>query len=103
MLDGFFVRALLAGIGVAIVAGPLGCFIVWRRLAYFGDTLSHAALLGVALALLLEVNVTLASSFQRQSPWRWSPCSAARRCRATPCSACWRIPRSPSASSALPS
>ena len=60
MLDGFFVRALLAGIGVAIVAGPLGCFIVWRRLAYFGDTLSHAALLGVALALLLEVNVTLA-------------------------------------------
>jgi len=60
MLDDFFVRALLAGIGVAAVAGPLGCFIVWRRLAYFGDTLSHAALLGVALALLLEVNITLA-------------------------------------------
>lgn len=60
MLDDFFVRALLAGIGVAAVAGPLGCFIVWRRLAYFGDTLSHAALLGVALGLLLEVNITLA-------------------------------------------
>lgn len=60
MLDDFFVRALLAGVGVALVTGPLGCFIVWRRLAYFGDTLSHAALLGVALALLFEVNITLA-------------------------------------------
>lgn len=60
MLDDFFVRAVIAGLGVAFVAGPLGCFIVWRRLAYFGDTLSHAALLGVALAFLLEINITLA-------------------------------------------
>lgn len=60
MFDGFFERALFAGIGVALVAGPLGCFIVWRRLAYYGDTLSHAALLGVALAFLFEVNITLA-------------------------------------------
>ena len=60
MLDDFFVRALVAGVGVALVAGPLGCFIVWRRLAYFGDTLSHAALLGVALAFLLEVNIMVA-------------------------------------------
>ncbi len=60
MLESFFTRAILAGIGVALVAGPLGCFVVWRRLAYFGDTLSHAALLGVALALLFEVNITLA-------------------------------------------
>ncbi|MEH6725246.1 MAG: metal ABC transporter permease [Hyphomicrobiales bacterium] len=58
MLDDFFVRALIAGVGVALIAGPLGCFIVWRRLSYFGDTLAHAALLGVALAFLLEVNVT---------------------------------------------
>ena len=60
MLDDFFIHAIVAGVGVAIVAGPLGCFIVWRRLAYFGDTLSHAALLGVALAFLFEVNITLA-------------------------------------------
>ncbi|ADZ71128.1 metal ABC transporter permease [Polymorphum gilvum] len=60
MLDDFFTRALVAGIGVALVAGPLGCFIVWRRLAYFGDTLSHAALLGVALAFLLQVDITFA-------------------------------------------
>ena len=59
MFDDFFSRALIGGFGVAIVAGPLGCFIIWRRLAYFGDTLSHSALLGVAIALLLELNITL--------------------------------------------
>jgi zinc transport system permease protein len=60
MLDDFFVRAVVAGIGLALVAGPLGCFVVWRKMSYFGDTLAHAALLGVALSLLLNVNVTLA-------------------------------------------
>ena len=57
MLDDFFVRALVAGVGVAAVAGPLGCFVVWRRMAYFGDTIAHSALLGVALALMLETHV----------------------------------------------
>ncbi|MDE1464186.1 zinc ABC transporter permease subunit ZnuB [Spartinivicinus poritis] len=62
MVDFFWLLsdALLAGIGVAIVAGPLGSFIVWRRMAYFGDTLAHSALLGVALGFLLQVNLTLA-------------------------------------------
>jgi len=60
MLDDFLVRALLAGVGVALIAGPLGCFVVWRRMAYFGDTMAHAALLGVALALLLETGFTVA-------------------------------------------
>ncbi|AJY48203.1 metal ABC transporter permease [Martelella endophytica] len=59
MLDDFFTRALLAGIGVAMMAGPLGCFIVWRKMAYFGDTMAHSALLGVALSLLFSVNLTL--------------------------------------------
>ena len=59
MLDDFFIRALVAGIGVALVAGPLGCFIVWRRMAYFGDTMAHSALLGVALSFLLQINLTL--------------------------------------------
>jgi zinc transport system permease protein len=58
MLGDFFSRALIAGIGLALVAGPLGCFIVWRRMAYFGDTMAHSALLGVALSLLLEINLT---------------------------------------------
>lgn len=55
----FLLRAFLAGLGVALVAGPLGSFVVWRRMAYFGDTLAHAALLGVALGVLAGVNVTL--------------------------------------------
>jgi zinc transport system permease protein len=59
MLEGFVVRAILAGCGVALVAGPLGCVVVWRRMAYFGDTLSHAALMGVALGFLLGVEPML--------------------------------------------
>ena len=59
MLDDFFTRAVIGGVGVALVCGPIGCFIIWRRLAYFGDTLSHSALLGVALALLMQLNITL--------------------------------------------
>jgi len=59
MFDDFFIRALLAGLGIAIVTGPLGCFIIWRRLSYFGDTLAHSALLGVTLAYTLEFNIAL--------------------------------------------
>jgi zinc transport system permease protein len=58
-MDEFILRALLAGLGVALVAGPLGSFVVWRRMAYFGDTLSHSALLGVALGFLLGADLTL--------------------------------------------
>ena len=54
MMDDFLIRALAAGIGVALVAGPIGCFVVWRRMAYFGATLAHSALLGIALGLLFE-------------------------------------------------
>ena len=50
-------RAALAGIGVAVAAGPLGCFVVWRRMAYFSDATAHAALLGVALGLALQTSV----------------------------------------------
>ncbi len=59
MFDDFLVRALLAGIGLALVTGPAGCFIVWRRLAYFGETIAHSALLGVALAILVDLNLTI--------------------------------------------
>lgn len=55
----FFQRALFAGIGIALVAGPIGSFIVWRRMAYFGESLAHAALLGVALGLFFGVDVKL--------------------------------------------
>jgi zinc transport system permease protein len=59
LLDSFLWRAALAGVGVALAAGPLGCFVVWRRMAYFGDATAHAALLGVAFALALELPVAL--------------------------------------------
>ncbi len=52
-MDEFLLRAVSAGIGLALVAGPLGCFVVWRRMAYFGDALAHAALLGIVAGLLL--------------------------------------------------
>jgi zinc transport system permease protein len=55
MIDDFVINALLAGTALALVAGPLGCVVVWRRMAYFGDTLAHSALLGVALAVSAEV------------------------------------------------
>jgi zinc transport system permease protein len=60
MLDDFFIRALIGGTGLALTTGPLGCFIVWRRMAYFGDTMAHSALLGVALSLLFDLNIMIA-------------------------------------------
>jgi zinc transport system permease protein len=59
LLADFLARAALAGLGVALAAGPLGCFVVWRRMAYFGDATAHAALLGVTFALALELPVAL--------------------------------------------
>lgn len=55
MLDDFLIRAALAGGLLALAAGPLGCFVVWRRMAYFGDATAHAAILGVALALATDL------------------------------------------------
>ncbi|MDB2407964.1 metal ABC transporter permease [Jannaschia sp.] len=57
MLDHFMTRATLAGVGVALAAAPLGSFVVWRRMAYFGDATAHAAILGVALSLSLSTSV----------------------------------------------
>ena len=57
MLDDFLWRAALAGAAVALAAGPLGCFVVWRRMAYFGDATAHAAILGVALSLGFSISV----------------------------------------------
>lgn len=56
----FLLPAIFAGLGIALIAGPLGSFVVWRRMAYFGDTLAHASLLGLALGFLLQINLYLA-------------------------------------------
>jgi len=58
-MDDFLIRAMLGGFGVALAAGPLGTFVVWRRMAYFGDTLAHSGLLGVVLGIVLNVNPQL--------------------------------------------
>jgi len=57
MLDDFLIRAALAGVGLSLATGPLGAFVVWRRMAYFGDATAHAAVLGVALALATDLPI----------------------------------------------
>lgn len=60
MISLWWITPLLAGLMLAFVAGPLGSFVVWRRMAFFGDTLAHGALLGITLGVLLDINLTLA-------------------------------------------
>ena len=55
IIDPFIIRGLLAGMAVALVTGTVGCFVVWRRMSYFGDSLAHASLLGVALGVLIGI------------------------------------------------
>lgn len=61
MFEDFMIRALFAGAGVVLVCGVLGCFVVWKRMAYFGDSLAHSALLGIALGLLWGISSNLAT------------------------------------------
>ena len=58
-MDDFVLRALLAGLGIAVIAGPLGCFVVWRHMAFFGATIAHSALLGIGLGIVLGINVMI--------------------------------------------
>ena len=55
----FLLQVILAGLSVSLIAGPLGCFLTWRRMSYFSATLSHAALLGVGLALFLRIDLRI--------------------------------------------
>ena len=59
-MSDFIINALIAGLCIAIVAGPLGAFVVWRRMSYFGDTLAHSSLLGIAIGILMDVNLQIA-------------------------------------------
>lgn len=60
-MEPYLLRALAAGIGLAIVAAPLGCFVVWQRMAYFGETIAQASLIGIAIGLLLQIDLTAAA------------------------------------------
>lgn len=57
MFDDFVMRALLCGIAISLMTGTMGCFVIWRRMSYFGETLSHATLLGIALAVMMQQNL----------------------------------------------
>lgn len=59
IIDQLLLFALAAGLGLAAVTGPLGSFVVWRRMAYFGDTLAHSALLGIALGFLFGIDLNI--------------------------------------------
>jgi zinc transport system permease protein len=59
MFEPFMLRALIAGAALGLIAAPLGCLVVWRRMSYFGSTVAHAGLLGVALGLALNLDLTL--------------------------------------------
>jgi len=61
-MDDFLIRAILGGLGIAIMAAPIGCFVVWRKMAYFGEALAHSALLGIALGLILGLSTSLMTS-----------------------------------------
>jgi len=56
-MEDFLIKAILIGISIAIIGGVLGCFIVWKKMAYFGDSLAHSAILGVFLAILFDINL----------------------------------------------
>ena len=59
VFDSFIINALIGGICVSIIAGGLGCFVVWKKMAYFGDSLSHSSLLGIAIGIVLGFNSTI--------------------------------------------
>ena len=63
MIDSYILNALYAGICVSIIGGGLGCFVIWKRMAYFGDSLSHSSLLGIALGIALGINTTIGTFF----------------------------------------
>ncbi len=99
MGEPFLLRALLAGLGLALVAAPLGCFVVWRRMAYYGETVAQAGLIGIAAGLALSLNLTLSVlivTFAVSGLLRAAR-AASRSCRSIRCWGCSRTPRSPSA------
>jgi zinc transport system permease protein len=59
ILDDFILYALLAGLALAVICGMMGCFVVWRRMAYFGESLAHSALLGIAIGLVSGITMSL--------------------------------------------
>jgi zinc transport system permease protein len=85
-MDELLLRASLAAAVLGLATGPIGCFILWRRMAYLGSSLAEMALLGVALGLLLSVSpllgvltVSLIAALLLARPWELSMRGSAAR------------------------
>ena len=61
--DPFILRGILAGLAVAMISGLVGCFVVWRRMSYYGESIAHSSLLGVGLGILMGVGINLGIVF----------------------------------------
>ena len=61
--DPFILRGILAGIAVALISGLVGCFVVWRRMSYYGESIAHSSLLGVGFAIVMGVSINLGIVF----------------------------------------
>jgi zinc transport system permease protein len=57
--DPFIIRGILAGIAVALISGLVGCFVVWRRMSYYGESIAHSSLLGVGLGIVMGIGINL--------------------------------------------
>ncbi len=63
MLDKFLIYSIFTGIAIAASLCPLGCVVLWRRMPYFGDAISHSAVLGIVLGLMLNIDTTIGIMF----------------------------------------
>lgn len=59
MIESYLLRGLVAALSLVIIAAPLGSVVVWNRMSYLGETMAQASLLGVALSLLFQVDITM--------------------------------------------
>ncbi|AHB47614.1 membrane protein [Hyphomicrobium nitrativorans NL23] len=57
-MEPFLLRAIAAAVALAVVAAPLGSLVIWNRMAYFGETIAQASLIGIALGLFLGIDIT---------------------------------------------
>ncbi len=58
-MDEFIIQIIIAAIGISLITSALGCFVIWKKMAYFGDSLAHASLLGIAIGILFSIDINL--------------------------------------------
>lgn len=58
-MENFIINAIIASVAIAVLTGPFGCFVVWKKISYFGDSLAHSVIFAVALSVTLNINLYL--------------------------------------------